>query len=297
VAIDVQVPVILPIAADDYITTYGTATLYLEYGTATTPADGTATTPLVSGTEQYDVWVTGADLDWYYRWRVGDSDESTFTTYSPTYQLPLAYATLQEVTRGLDLPDSSRDDELEASLVEVTDFITNKVCGGRSFFRDPVGTGTKTLTLDVNFPNQRKLSLARGRRLDIISLSSVSVALQTGDGYDTVASGATGFYLIPDYPALNHPYEDVALSDLGSTYTTFPTGYRTVQLVGAFGWSTVPYLVRRATVEMVRWLWNNRGQEGQPVGLSQFGAPVFAGLPKTVRELYMSQYAWKDYIG
>ena len=294
--VDSLIPVALPIAAADYISQYGsgTATLYLEYGTATVPADGTATSLLTSGTEHYDFWVSG-NIEDYFRWRVGDG--STYSDYSDVFQVPRAYATLQEVLRGMDMPDESRYDELESLLVEATDFITTKVCDGRSFFRDPIGSGTTTLTLDVLYPEQDLLSLARGQGLDIISLTSVGVGGYTGDTYTTVASGSTGYFTIPDRPAVGWPYADIALSDVGTDYVEFPTGRRTVQLVGAFGWATVPPLVRRATVELVRWLWNSRGREGEPVGLSQFGAPIFAGLPKTVRELYMSRYAWKDYVG
>ena len=36
--------------------------------------------------------------------------------------------------------DDDRDDELEALLIQATDYITEYVCGGRSFFRDPVAS-------------------------------------------------------------------------------------------------------------------------------------------------------------
>ena len=291
---DVLVPVILPLASSDYIDTYGTATLYLEYGTATPPADGTATRTIVSGTERYEFWVAAAS-DYDYRFRIGDA--STFTDYSATWQMPLAYATIADVARGLDLPDESRYDELDGLLVQATDYISNVVCGGRRFFRDPLGTGTTTLDLDIDHRGQHTLSLARGRELDIVSLTSMSIAAYTGQSYDSVSDGSDGFYLLPDAPRHGHPYDDVVLSDVAPTYAWFPTGRRTVRLVGVFGWAAVPELVRRATIDLVRWMWNSRGREGEPVGLSTFGAPIFSGMPKTVRELAHSEYAWKRWVG
>lgn len=294
-ALDVHVPVALPLDSDDYITQYGsgTAAVYLEYGTASTPADGTATTLITSGTEQYEFWLQ-TPVNSYFRFRVGDG--SDFTSYSPVWQQPQAYATLQEVVRGMDFPDTSRYDELEALLLEATDHITNVVCGGRSFFRDPVGSGTTTKTLNVAVPYQRKLSLARGVGLDIQSLTTVNVADYTGDSYTAVSAGSTGYYLHPDDPG-NEPYTDLILSDYGTSYTYFPKGYATVQLVGVFGWPAVPDLVRRATVDLVRFWWNSRQSDGEPVGMSAFGSPIFgSGLPKTVRDLGRSDYAWKDWV-
>lgn len=292
-AVDVLIPVALAESSDDYIATYGTATLYLEYGTATTPADGTASTTIVSGTEYYEFWVT-TEANAYYRWRVGDG--STYTGYSATFQAPVTYATLDEVLRGLDMPDTSRYDEIQSLLVQATDYITNRVCGGRSFFRDPVGSGTTTKQLDIAWPKQPTLSLARGRPLDIVSLTTVTVADYTGDTATTVASGSAGYYLVPDVPRPGWPYTDIVLSDQGDDFTTFPTGYRVVSLTGVFGWSKVPDLVRRATADLTRHWYNSRGSD-DPVGLSAFGAPIFPGLPKTVRDLAMSEYAWKKWVG
>jgi hypothetical protein len=281
--VSVRVPVTLPLGADEYIATFGTATtLFLEYGTATTPATGTATSVLTSGQEYYDFWVA-TEPESYYRWRVGNASASTATAYSAIFQAPVAYATRQEFLRGVDFPDTSRYDELDSLLVQATQLIT-KLCQ-RSFFRDPVGTGTKTLTLDVEWYGQRKLSLARGRDLDIISLSSVTIADYPGGAATTIASGSAGYYLAPDVVLPGESYTDLILSEQGTTYTRFPTGTRLVTLVGAFGWAAVPDLVRRATVDLARYWYNHRDNEGDPVGISAFGSPVFGpGTPRTVRD-------------
>jgi hypothetical protein len=294
----VQVPVVLPQSAADYITAFGTAaTLHLEYGTASTPADGTATTVLTSGTERYEFNLPTVTTAHYYRWRVAEGTAAaTATAYSPVFQLPLAYATMEELVSGMDLPDESRYDDLDRLLRDATDFISTYVTGGRRFFRDPVGSGTTTLSLDVRWSGQRKLSLARGRNLDIISLSSVGVADYTGASYATVSSGSTGYYLTPDYPETGKPYTDLVLSDQSST--SFARGYRVVQLVGAFGWSAVPDLVRRATVDLARHWWHRQPGEADPVGISAFGQPIFGpGTPKTVRDLHNSEYAWHGWTG
>lgn len=295
-ATDLYVPVVLPQDSDDYISQYGsgTAAVYLAYGSASPPTDGTATTLVVSGTERYEFWPQTA-LDSYFQFWVGDGSDEV--DRSSVFQAPLAYASLQELKRGLDFPDASRDDELETLLIEATDYITEYVCGGRSFFRDPVGTGETTLTLDIERHHPR-LSVARGAHLDIVSLSSVKVAGYTGDTLDTLTAGSTGYYLRPDDPQSGHPYTDVILSDQGTAYTTFEPGYGVVQLTGVFGWSAVPAAVRRATVDLARLWWNQRGGDGEPVGMNAFGSPIFtSGLPSTVRALGKSGYAWKDWVG
>lgn len=293
----VQVPVVLPLAADDYLTALGTAArVHLEYSTASafSTAVSTATTLVVSGTERYEFALASATTSTYYRWRVTEGTAaSTATDYSATFQMPLAYATLQELTRSMDMPDTSRDDELDALLIDATDFISTYICGGRRFFREPVGAGETTLTLDILWDGQSRLSLARGRDLDIVSLSSVGVADYTGASYTTVASGSTGYYLLPDKTISGRPYSDIVLSDQGATYTTFPTGYRVVQLVGVFGWSVIPDMVRRATVDLARAWWQRQPGQDDPVGISAFGQPVFGpGTPRTVRDLARSEYAW-----
>lgn len=286
---DILVPVTLPLAAADYIAQYGTASLYLEYGTATDTTDGTATATVEAGTQRYSFWVAG-DTGYYYRFRVGDA--STFTEYSPTFQMPAAYATLEEVTRGFDLPDTSRYGELDELLVQATQDVES-ICGGRSFFRDPVGTATTTLTLDIEYPGQSRLSLARRQGIDIVSLTTVGIADYTGDAYTTISAGSTGYYL-PD----TTPYDDLILSDQGTAFTTFPVGRAIVQLTGVFGWSSIPPLVKRATVDLVRFWWNARQSDGEPVGISAFGSPVFGpGYPKSLRDLQRSRYAWKRYVG
>lgn len=295
-ATNVLVPVALPEDSNDYITQWGagTATVYLEYGTATTPADGTATTLVVADTEHYEFWVA-ADLNSYFRFRVGNGTD--YTPYSRVWQANVAYCTVDEVVRGLDFADESRYPELEALCREATDFLTNKICGGRSFFREPMGSGETTLTLDVDLSKQKRLSLARGRQLDIISLSSVKVTDYTGGTQSTLANDDTGYYLIPDRVLPGEPYTDIILSDQGTEYIHFPVGMRVVELTGVFGWTAVPALVRRACVDLVRYWWNQRSSD-EPVGVSAFGQPVWGpGLPKTVRELFRSSYAWHDFIG
>lgn len=292
-ATNTLVPVALPESSDDYIASYGTATVYLEYGTASPPTDGTATSTVVSGTERYDFWVS-AEPDYYYRFRVGDGI-AAYTAYSDTFQVPTTYATLDQVMRAMDFPDESRYDEVQDLLVAATDYITTRVCGGRSFFRDPVGSGETTKTLDISHRNQSVLSLARGRKLDIVSLSAVTIADYTGDTGTSVSSGDTGYYLYPDDPRPGWPYSDLVLSDQADDFITFPTGRRIVSLTGVFGWSSVPDMVRRATVDLVRHMYNSRGSD-EPVGMSAFGAPIFAGMPKSVRDLGRSDYAWQDWI-
>jgi hypothetical protein len=295
VATNTLIPVALPIAADDYIDQWGTgtATLYLEYGTASPPTDGTATSLITSGTEHYEFWVP-ADANDYARWRVGNGTD--YGEYSAVFQPQVAYCTLQEVIRGMDFPDESRYDELQDLCVEATDFITHKICGGRSFFREPLGSGTSVLSLDIRYPLNR-LSLARDRQLDIVSLTTVEYAEQTGGSYTTLTSGSTGYYLVPDRTLPGWPSTDIVLSDQADTYTRFAPGWRTVRLTGVFGWARVPDLVRRATVDLARFWWNARSSE-EPVGMSAFGQPVFGpGMPKSVRELYRSDYAWHDWVG
>ena len=294
-ATNVMIPVALPTSADDYIEQWGagTAAVYLEYGTASPPTDGTASTLLTSDLEHYEFWVA-ADPDYYYRFRVGDGTD--FASYSAVFQAPRGYCTLQEVVRDMEVTTADYD-EVQDLIVEASDFIRDKICGGRSFHREPVGSDETVLTLDIEFAGESQLSFARSVGLDIVSLSKVEIADYTGDTYTELTNDADGYYLLPDKPISGQPYTDIALSDQ-ATYTTFPTGRRVVRLTGVFGWANVPALVRRATVDLVRFWWRSRSTDDEPVGFSPFGQPVYGpGLPKSVRELYRSDYAWHGYVG
>lgn len=287
--------------AADLLTTFGAgAKVYLERDTSSAFAAPTVVTStvIVSGTEQYEFVDTSGTSSSWYRVRVGNALGTTYSDYSTGVQATslLAYATVDDVieTMSVVASDTKAYNLLADLLVDATDAIS-LMCG-RSFFRSPSVSGTEERIYHVANDRAKTLSEALGMGVDIISLTTVEFADSVSGSYTTVASGATGYYLNPLYPVSGWPYEDIELSPHGASYLTFPR-HGLVRLTGAFGWSAIPPLVKRATIDLAREWYRQGPGGGGPIGIGALGQPVFSsGRPPTWWELYRSDYRRRDFL-
>lgn len=292
------------ISAADLITEFSAgAKVYLERDTTSAFASPTVvtSTALASGTEQYEfVDTTGTASSWY-RVRVGNTGGTLYTDYSDGVQATqvLAYATLDDVLRGGNFgSDVSKHPYLSSLLITAKELIDERC--GRSFTRNPQVSGTGTWTFAVRYRGKRRLSLALGYGLDIVSITTLEIADYDGASYNTVASGDTGYWLVDnDGPTSDWPYQDVVLADSPSQYATFPAGQgATLRITGVRGFTRIPELVRQASVDMVREWFRQGPQGGVQAGVTPYGAPIFTnGEPHTFRQLYRigSPYVKQSY--
>lgn len=204
----------------------------------------------------------------------------------------MAYATLDDLLATMSVAPADADAQaLLDDLLEDASASITEMCG-RSFYL----SGTETRTFNVVKRNATLLSDALSYPVDIISLSLVELAWQTGDTFSTVASGSNGYSLSPEYPDTGWPYQDILLSNIPTDFLAFPYGQGVVRLTGIFGWPVVPNLVKRATIDLAREWYRQGPGGGGPIGISQLGAPIFSsGSPPTVRQLYKSDYRLRSF--
>lgn len=255
---------------------YGTGALVrLEHATA---IGGTytevATQALIAGQSAYEFWHGGATTD-YYRTRVTHSSGAPASAYSDPFQggALASYASVTDLREELRLPDDSRDNLLADLLADASDWITAEC--GRDFYRHPQVSGTEVRSYDLDADATAILD-------DIISLTTVEYGTYTGSTFTAVA--ATEYTLLP---RLGSPYSSLSLTDL-STVATFYAGRGTVRLTGVFGFASVPRLIRRATLDLARELYQ-QSAGGRPVGIEFGRIPPSA---QTAKE----KYAKRTYV-
>ena len=268
------------------------------------PATGTYTVLIDS--EQILVGAGGSTTSWSSLTRGYNSTTAATHLDAATVSLvPEAYATLADVKASMQLPDTSRDAYVLDLLGQAAEHIDFKC--GRRFYRNPL-SGDGTFYVDVTRSGQSSLVLAGGSRttsgqaLDIISITTLSIRDDESDAtYTTVSAGDTGYYLEPGSgpgaAGTGWPYEDILLSRNGTNYATYPVGRRAVTIVGALGFPAFPSAVVRANVDLAREWYRQGPGGGAPVGVNQYGTPLFAaGEPTSLRVLLSGPYARRQFV-
>ena len=247
---------------------------------------------LVAGTEHIEFWDSSGTSATWYKSRAGNSGGSSYGAYSDPFQATSleAYASLMDLRESMELPDESRDPYLLDLLRVATEQI-DMACG-RKFLRDPQVSGDTVWYVDIVKSGRNRLVGASngftttGVPLDIISITTLGIRDDEFDSsYTTIAASDTGYYLDAGEPGF--PFANVSLSPAGTDYTSFPVGYRGVELVGTLGFSAIPEAVRNACLDMAREAYR-QGPGGGPaqVGTNTFGAPVYlTGFPNSFRKL------------
>lgn len=249
------------------------------------------TEAIVSGTTAYVIeHLAGGDAT-YYRTRYSAATPSVptdYSGYSDTWQASAieGYATLHDVLETMALgSDQGRHNLILDLIADVSEDI-DTACG-RSFRRVPQVSGTTTLYFDIRHPGSRSLVQAIGHPysttgvpLDIVSVTTLRYRDSETGSYATIAAGDLGYYLDggsgPGIAGTDWPFEDIILSPASTTITRWPTCYRGVEVVGTFGFPSVPRSVKRAVVSEVRERFRQSiGGGPSQAGINQFGTPIF----------------------
>jgi len=238
---------------------YGTAAYaILESGTAEGGSYSPAGTVLLtSGTNQYEYWDSSATSATWYRFRVTDGVE--YSEYSAEFRATAlaAYASLDSLVERLQLPDETQYNLLSDILVNVSAQFSDEA--HREFYRIPQVSGTAIRYYDGHGDDD--LFLPEG----VISLDSVELADYTGGAYTTI--GTASWFLRPTQPSAGWPYTRLNLYGY-----TFPYGFNTVRLTGAFGWSSVPSLIEEAVIQMAARTYNeSKTRHAGVVGMAETG--------------------------
>jgi hypothetical protein len=239
-------------------------------------SDATGNVALVATQTQYEIIDSTGAVGHYYRTRIGNTGGTSFDEWAPVFQAgaATAYATLDALREYLNPPDNSQDNLLSDLLADASAYLDTKI--GRDFYRHPQITGTEIRTF--NGSASSFLPVAAG----MVSLTLVELATQTGGAYTSLA--ATDWALYPFELSPEASYSALVLSNVGN-YPYWYSGIATVRLTGVFGSASVPAMIRKATLDLAREWYRQGPGGGGPVGVNQFGTPIFGGgLPLSVKQ-------------
>ena len=144
------------------------------------------------------------------------------------------YLTAAQLITRLGL-DPTTDEELLEEYIESAEAAIDGETGRRF---DSV---TETREFDITEPGTY-LNVG-----DLVSVTAVGVADATGG--TLTALTATDYFLGPPNRPAGHPYRWLNLSNLGSYAYAF--GYRTVEIVGTWGWAAVPADIKQIVASVV----------------------------------------------
>lgn len=271
----------------DVLAGYGVGALVrLERASSSAFADAVevGTIPVVDGQTQYAYWDAGGAADSWYRSRYSAAGGSPYSSYSEPFQpgAPSSFASLDSLLEYLRLPNSDQDNLLVDLLRQATDYLIGEL--GRDVFRHPAVAGTEV----------RILNGEGGYRLDvpagIVSLTGIRLAAGSGAPWYTMLAsdwtlvGGGRPYLGVGGGMYQTPATAIELTDV-SVATEWYSGTGTVELTGVFGFPAIPSLIEKATLDLAREWYRQGPGGGGPVGVNQYGTPLFAaGMPLTIKK-------------
>lgn len=195
-----------------------------------------------------------------------------------------AYALLDDLKAdlGVDAADTSQDVVLTRRLEFMARWLDVEC--ERTFTRQPVA-GDATFTFHGH--GRRSLPVRRG----IVSIGGIEVAEGTGQSY--AALDPAGWYLDPPDLLPEDSYDRIVLTDVAGR-SVWSRGVKTIRLTGTvLGFLAVPTLIVAANLDGARELHRQGPGGGGPVGVNQFGTPLFLqGMPRSVSDA-VQRYAWR----
>jgi hypothetical protein len=247
------------------------------------------TFPLVTVTYYYAYYHQAAAGPLWYQVRFSDSGGTKFTAYGTPFQAGgrTTLSSLEHVRRLVnpDAPtDTSHDGELLVYLAQVTDLIHTMI--ERYFLPDPLDpTATSTLTFDGQWGNEHgyggawggqsypnrysRLFVARGVR----TITTLKLRYGgTGSPQVTVPSSA---YVLRPAAQDRDPGQPAQWVELAypAQYTFALPGNDVIEIVGTFGYATVPPVIEGISERTVLRAWRARASGlGEGVGPSEAGA-------------------------
>lgn len=194
----------------------------------------------------------------------------------------MAYGTLATLKLLMGISDASQDAALSDRLEQMADWLDQEC--ERTFTRQP-SSGEGVFVFHGN--GRRILPVRRG----IVSMSVIEYAPGTGQAYTALDSDE--WYLDPPELLPEDSYDRIVLSDV-ATITEWPRGVNTIRGTGVLGYSAAPSGVVNANLNGAAELHRQGPGGGHPVGLNQFGQPLFMqGLPRSVFDA-LNRYAWRN---
>jgi hypothetical protein len=245
--------------------------------TVTTPAQVSTTYTYTAaqitrnGAGDYQKDITcNEDGEWSYLWEgtgaASDAEPGTWTVY-PT-DLGKLYATPAALKSRLGNTETAADYEFHAACFSASRWI-EQYCE-RHFYRTPTGT-VRTFE-----PNSAYL-LRLPEFNDLVSIGTLKTDA-AGDGTFETTWATSDYQAHPVNPsAAPEPHPYTKIKAVGSK--TFPLPYEgcgtrddRVEITGIFGWPSVPWAIRQATLILAADTFALRGVSHGILGVAEFGA-------------------------
>lgn len=113
-------------------------------------------------------------------------------------------------------------------------------------------------------------------RRGIVSLTSLEIAGQTGEAFQTMGTG--DYFLQPAQREPGWPAFRIVLTDIPSSavpFAYFPPGYQNIRAAGTFGWSAIPDELTDVALTTTVRAWQARmAGQSDIVGTDEYGRPL-----------------------
>jgi hypothetical protein len=265
---------------------------------------------LVAGTYYYPYYHSAGTPGLWYQVRYSAAGGGSLTGYDTAFQGGRVTLSRLERIRRLVNPDAvpgsaadmANDGLLIGYMVQVTDLIHTMV--EPYFLQDPIGSGTSTLTFDGQYGNEHsyggayggqsyanrfsRLYVSRGIR----SVSTLKLRYGgTGSAQITVPSTA---YVLRPTAQERDPGQPAKWLELvyPPSYTFALPGSDIIEIVGTFGYDSVPPLIEGISDRTVLRAWRARGAGlGESLGGEAGGSYMRWAMSKDDEDILQSHFS------
>lgn len=169
-----------------------------------------------------------------------------------------AYATAAEYRSRVNMTDTSSDAEILVQLKAASRMLERELRVAVGAFNDGTAAEARYFRAEVSGSSVLRLRDERGMQHYIQAIDTDGVAVDTdNDGdydYTVDPAGETWIVARPVNAAtLSEPWTTLELlGRSAATFTTWPTGSKSVRVTGTWGWQDVPGLIKELVVKMTR---------------------------------------------
>ena len=194
----------------------------------------------------------------------------------------MAYITRDQVKETMDITGSAQNDLIDRLIPWAKSVIDSYT--GRDF--DSLGSSTKVLT----GTGTEVMALP-----DLQSLTSINMRDFPDEAFESVNTG--DIFLEPGDKGATLPYTWMQVYPVNGTRTIFPGSMQSVQVVGVWGWPSVPTDITEAAATLIaRQMKAGRSGFTDTVGTTQTGiVRVSTGMPDLVEQV-LNSYLLRDVI-
>lgn len=244
-----------------------------------------STFALVAGTRLYTVYDLAGAVDSWYRIRFSKSDGTSPSEYGAVFQAGDETAgllcSLYDVRQALGTSANADDDENILDNIRQVSVAIEGYCG-RWFAPRPL-SGTTTYRMHTHAG--RVLRIPKGIR----SITTLSTAVQDQPATGGTYSMASGYYIDPPDIERDVSWPGTSVRFMITSGSIFYDASYGVEIVGAFGWASVPHDIQGVAIRaVVRRYLGKAGTGAVAIGPegTEFLLPDLSGSDRRALDFY-----------